>query len=90
MVAESKEWSHNVVMSPSKPRTIGAAEFKARCLSILDRVQRTREPVLVTKHGRPVAYVVPAPSAATASLKGSVKVHGDLLAPTGENWEVDE
>ncbi|HEY1605824.1 MAG TPA: type II toxin-antitoxin system Phd/YefM family antitoxin [Allosphingosinicella sp.] len=40
-------------------KIIGAAEFKARCLKILDEVDRTRETVTVTKRGRPVAEVRP-------------------------------
>lgn len=40
-------------------KMVGAAEFKAHCLRILDEVQRTGEPVTVTKRGRPVAEVKP-------------------------------
>lgn len=40
-------------------KMIGAAEFKARCLRILDEVQRSGESVTVTKRGRPVAEVKP-------------------------------
>ena len=43
-------------------KMIGAAEFKAHCLRILDEVQRTGEPVTITKRGRPVAEIKPAPS----------------------------
>ncbi len=46
-------WSHNVVM-----KTIGAAEFKAHCLRILDEVGP--EGILITKRGKPVAKLVPA------------------------------
>lgn len=40
-------------------KMIGAAEFKAHCLRILDEVERTGEPVTITKRGRPVAEVKP-------------------------------
>lgn len=40
-------------------KMIGAAEFKAHCLRILDEVQRNGETVTVTKRGRPVAEVKP-------------------------------
>jgi len=46
-------------MDPKQPRTIPADEFKARCLKLLDEVQRTGEELIVTKRGRPVARVVP-------------------------------
>ena len=38
-------------------RRIAAGEFKAKCLAILDEVNATGEPVLVTKRGKPVARV---------------------------------
>lgn len=41
-------------------KTMGAAKFKAQCLAVMNEVQTKREPVLVTKNGRPVAKVVPA------------------------------
>ena len=40
-------------------KMIGAAEFKAHCLRILDEVERTGEPVTITKRGRAVAEVKP-------------------------------
>ena len=36
-----------------------ASAFKARCLSVMDDVQATGEPVIVTKRGKPVVKVVP-------------------------------
>jgi prevent-host-death family protein len=41
-------------------KTIGAAEFKAKCLRILDEVERTGEPVTITKRGRVVGELRPA------------------------------
>jgi prevent-host-death family protein len=40
-------------------KMIGAAEFKAHCLRILDEVERTGEGVTVTKRGRPMVEVKP-------------------------------
>jgi prevent-host-death family protein len=36
-----------------------AGQFEARCLKVMDDVQSTREPVVITKNGRPVAKLVP-------------------------------
>ncbi len=62
-------------------RTIGAAEFKAHCLRILDEVERTGEPVTITKRGRPVAEVKPVENREGKSIfglmKGSVTWLGD-------------
>ena len=65
---------------------IGAAEFKARCLTLLDEVGP--EGLLITKHGKPVAKLLPAssdPAALLGSLKRHIKVKGDLLS-TGLPW----
>ena len=40
-------------------RTIMASRFKAECLAILDQVDEMKISVTVTKHGRPVARLVP-------------------------------
>jgi len=67
-----------------------AGEFKAKCLSVLDRVAETKSSVIVTKHGRPVAKVSPVPiEKKRASLLGSVKFHGDIVGPLGEDWDVE-
>jgi prevent-host-death family protein len=62
-----------------------AGEFKAKCLAVLDRVAQTKSAVIVTKHGRPVAQVVPIPpKEKPPSLLGSVTYHGDIVAPLDE------
>jgi prevent-host-death family protein len=67
--------------------TIAAGEFKAKCLAILDEVNRTRRGIVVTKRGKPVARIVPVDDAdARASLKGSVVYEGDLVSPLDEGW----
>jgi prevent-host-death family protein len=73
---------------------IAISEFKAKCLAILERVRKTRKPIRVTKHGKPVAEVVPPAMAVDreawlASMKGSVQIHGDIISPATdlEEWE---
>jgi prevent-host-death family protein len=41
-------------------KTIAAAKFKAHCLSLMDDVHKNREPIVITKRGKPVAKLVPA------------------------------
>ncbi len=72
---------------------IAAGEFKAKCLHLLDEVQRTRKEIIVTKRGRPVARVLPAeqqPPAIFGRMKGTIEIVGDVVAPTGERWQADE
>lgn len=60
-------------------KTIGAAQFKEKCLSLLDEVGP--EGLIVTKHGVPVAKLMPIRSASVdliGSLEGKIKTHGDL------------
>jgi antitoxin (DNA-binding transcriptional repressor) of toxin-antitoxin stability system len=52
-------------------------------------VARTRQPLIVTKRGKPVAKIVPAELPAPKGLLGSVKFHGDIVAPILDEWEVE-
>ena len=73
-------------------RTIKASEFKAKCLKIMDEVAATGEPVLITKHGVPVAELVSArrkPKAIFGSMKGSVTYIGDIISPIDVEWEAE-
>jgi prevent-host-death family protein len=60
-------------------RTITATEFRAKCLGLFDRVAETREPLLITKRGKPVAHLVPLPPEAglIGSSEGTVPRDGD-------------
>ena len=62
-------------------RSIGASAFKAHCLALLDRGAETGESLVVTKRGRAAARVVPARRTEPASLRGSVTLRGDIVAP---------
>ncbi len=76
-----------------RSREVGAAEFKARCLEIMDEVDRLGIEVTITKHRRPVARLVPA-ARSTAGFCGSLKdlivEHGDLVGSVDVSWEADE
>jgi prevent-host-death family protein len=69
-----------------------AGEFKSRCLAVMDNVQKTKESVLITKRGRPVAKLVPAeesPREFLGRLEGLVKIVGDIESPVepSDSWE---
>jgi antitoxin (DNA-binding transcriptional repressor) of toxin-antitoxin stability system len=68
---------------------MGAAKFKAECLAILDDLPP--DGIIVTKHGKPVARVLPYPTEPADSigaLAGKLEVHGDILT-TGVRWGGD-
>jgi prevent-host-death family protein len=69
--------------------SIPAAVFKAECLRLMDEVARTGQPVVITKHGRPVAQLTPVPAEPKSLfgyMKNTVRIKGDIVAPTGEHW----
>jgi len=73
---------------------IAAGKFKAQCLQLMDQVQSSREEIIITKHGKPVAKLVPFetnPSSTSLMgyLKGTVEVVGDISTSLEESWEVD-
>jgi prevent-host-death family protein len=74
-------------------KTISASEFRARCLAVVEEVNSTREPVLITKRGRPVARLVAAgkPRKFIGRLKGVFEIVGDIESPVDppEAWEFD-
>jgi prevent-host-death family protein len=75
-------------------KEVAISEFKAKCLSLLDEVQKTKQPILVTRRGKPVAEVS-APSPAKSrdwmgSMQGKSKILGDIISPASDedDWEV--
>lgn len=73
--------------------TLLVSEFKAKCLSVLDRVQADGTSVLITRRGRPLARVVPAAAPGSGvrklgSMADEAVAHGDLVhADFTGDWE---
>ncbi len=70
--------------------TIGAAKFKENCLELLDNLDA--QGVVITKHGRPVARVIPypkQPGSLIGCLRNKLSVHGDIFS-TGLAWDADD
>jgi prevent-host-death family protein len=69
--------------------TIGAGDFKAKCLQLLDDVAAHREPLIITKHGKPVARLVPMPPGTQlfGALAGSVLDENDIITPIDTEWD---
>ena len=66
-------------------KTMNASECKAKFFRVLDEVASTRERVVVTKNGRPIAQIVP--FTIIGALKGSVTFMGNLDEPLDVEWE---
>ena len=74
--------------------TIAISKFKATCLATLDRVNKTGQPVRVTRFGKPVADIVPATPEPPVgdwlgSLAGTAEICGDIMIPSSElvHWD---
>ena len=70
------------------------SKFKATCLATLERVHRTRKPLLVTRFGKPVAEVgppsvPPRPGSWLGSLAGKSHILGDIVSPATSETEWD-
>lgn len=68
---------------------ISISEFKAKCLSLLDDVDRSGTEIVVTRRHRPLARILPVQEPPT--LRGSVTYskEEDLLSPVDEPWEAE-
>jgi len=72
-------------------RKVAAGSFKTNCLAIMDEVQARHETVVITKHGKPVAKLVPVNAEADSIynfLAGKGSIAGDIVSPaiSPEEW----
>src|SRR6266702_5395680 len=73
---------------------IAISEFKAKCLALLEEVNKTKVSLRVTRRGRPIAEVIPAsPSMEErnwlGSMSDSTEITGDLVSPVIEMQEIE-
>ncbi len=72
---------------------IPAGEFKAKCLHIMDEVNQTRQSIIITKRGKPVAKLIPFAEEKLklfGKLKGSMTLLSDITQPVAVVWHADE
>ena len=87
-----QSWSclHDHVCYNVTMKKIAAGEFKAKCLALMEEVQSTRQPIVITKRGKPVAKLVPVGNGKKddwiGRLNGVIKIVGDIESPI-EGWE---
>src|SRR6267143_4053480 len=73
---------------------VAISEFKAKCLALLEQVDKTKIPLLVTRRGRPIAEVIPAsPNMEErdwlGSMSDSIEITGDVVSPVIEIQEIE-
>lgn len=70
-----------------------AGIFKAKCLSVMNDVQKYHKEIVITKFGKPVAKIVPVEREKKrflfGYLKGAVSIHGNIISPTRQEWAAD-
>jgi len=67
-----------------------AGKFKAKCLQLMDEVKEKHISITITKHGKPIAKLVPIEEGAEdffGCLKGTLTIQGDIVAPIDATWE---
>jgi prevent-host-death family protein len=82
--------SRNLEKSMKK---ISVTEFRKRCLEFVDMVAATRQPVVITRNGKPVAKLVPAnrpTQSLFGCLAGTIEIVGDIESPVqpAKDWKV--
>jgi len=64
---------------------VSISEFKAKCLGLIEQVHKTRQPLRITRHGRPVAEIIPAgpdrKRKFLGDMLGTVEFLGDVVSP---------
>lgn len=73
---------------------IAASKFKITCLSVIERVRKTRKPIRVTRYGKPVAEIIPASpperrKSLLGDLIGTAEILGDIISPTTDLDDYD-
>ncbi|OGT64475.1 MAG: hypothetical protein A3J38_05785 [Gammaproteobacteria bacterium RIFCSPHIGHO2_12_FULL_45_9] len=74
-------------------KTISAGEFKAKCLKLMDYVNQTHQFILITKHNKPIARLVPisdAPSDVFGCMKNTVAIKHNIIDPIDVAWNVND
>ena len=65
---------------------IAISKFKAKCLSLLEEVSKTKTPLRVTRRGKAIADVFPPSSDGNernwiGSMADSIEIVGDIVSP---------
>lgn len=74
-------------------RDVPISKFKAKCLGLIEQVHKTRQPLRITRHGVPVAEVVPTgPDRKrnfVGDMVGTIEILGDIVSPIIDLDEIE-
>lgn len=75
-------------------KTMAAGKFKAQCLSVIDDVHDLKEEVVITKHGKPMAKLIPfrnQPDEIVGFMQGKGRIVGDIVSPVdADEWNSEK
>jgi len=75
-------------------KEVTISEFKAKCLFLIDQVDKTKQPLRITRRGKPVAELMPPTPKLEGNwlgfMKGRMEILGDIVSPAADpdEWEV--
>lgn len=74
-------------------KTMVVSEFKAKCIAVLREAQRSGEPLLVTRRGRPLARIEPISEEVSERrlgiFRGRMRIRSDIVhASSEDDWEM--
>ena len=76
-------------------KMVSATEFKAKSLKLIDEMERSGEPLTITRRGKPSLTLsarktgVPLSESIFGCMKGTVKILGDIVGPIDPDWEAE-
>jgi len=73
-------------------QTMGISKFKSHALKILDQVAKTKEIIIVTRRGKPLAQIIPYRNSISnhtpGKLSDALVFENDIVSPLGEEmWD---
>ena len=74
-------------------KKISTGKFKTQCLTLIDEVAQTHEPIIITKYGKPMVKVIPFESTKDTDhepLKETATFIDDIISPINEEWEANK
>lgn len=76
-------------------KMVSATEFKAKSLKLIDEMERSGEPLTITRRGKPSLTLsarrasVPLGQSMFGCMRGSVTILGDIVGPVDPDWEAE-
>ena len=74
-------------------KKISAGEFKAKCLKLMDYVNQTHQAIVITKHNKPIARLMPmtdSPKDAFGCMKNTVVIKSNIIDPIDVAWNAND